>query len=67
MGDVQLNAGSTGRWVTYTVDGAEQRYDLSDVWGEVILGMFENKAGNSMVLVLTKAPEPATTSRTAQH
>ncbi len=62
IGDHQLNAGGSGKAVTYTVDGAKKRRDLSHLKGEVLLGLFENKAGNSMVLVFTQKPatQPAT-------
>ncbi len=55
LGDHQLNSGMR-KWVTYRMDGVEKKHDLSDVQDEVLLGRFENKAGNSMVLVFTKKP-----------
>ena len=55
-GDQQLNDGASGKFVTYTVDGTRKQHDLNHLKGEVLLGMFQNKAGNSMVLVFTKKP-----------
>lgn len=65
-GDAQLNAGASGKFVWYTVDGTKERRDLSHLKGEVLLGMFQNKAGNRMVLVFAKEPasQPTTTQPT---
>jgi len=55
-GDGDLNAGASARSVTYTVDGIRKRRDLNHLKGDVLLGCFENEAGNSMFLVFTKTP-----------
>jgi hypothetical protein len=49
-----LNAGSSGKWVWYTVDGKRIKHDLSHLKCEVLWGGFENQDGNSMVLVFTR-------------
>jgi len=52
--DPKPGGGMSARFVTFKVDGIKQRFDLMDLKGEVLLGRFENKAGNSMVLVFTQ-------------
>ncbi len=56
IGDVQLNAAGSGRHLTYLAGGTSKPYGLDHLKGEILLGRFQNKSGNSMVLVFTKEP-----------
>ena len=56
IGDIQLTAAGSGRYLTYLAGGTTKRYGLDHLKGELLLGRFQNKAGNSMVLVFTKEP-----------